>query len=393
MIGTESGSRLPVVILGAHLSALGVLRALAARGIACLVVDTTTDVITGSRWYRSPSRTVAETSDSTELAEYLEALDLGRAVLIPCTDRWSLAVAGLPAVMRQRLVASVPDRSVIEQLTDKDLFGALVSRLGIPHPRTMDIDSVADLDRIDDEQFAAGFLKPTSSQLHRRVFRTKGSFVDSRSAAVARVEEAAGHGIQFVFQEWIPGRFARTILVDGLVDRDGVIRAMTVRRRVRQHPPRLGTSTSSVGIDPAEATEATDAVRRMVADVGYRGFFNVEFKFDVRDGHYKIIEFNPRPAWYTGALARAGVDLPWQAYLDAQGMPVPDAGPYPVGRHAFYEFGDAEAILDAVRSRRQLEGSVLRTWLTGDRLLFWWRDPMPAVAGAKQAFRRRLGRR
>lgn len=384
--------RLPALIFGGHLAALGVLRALAARDVPCYVVVDEPDVIRRSRWYRSPGSTIPETTDSGELADYLRTLALPRAMAIACSDEWAVAVAGLPADLRERFPTSAPSREAAEQLTDKDLFGALVTRLGIPHPRTVEITGPDDLEQISDEELAHGFLKPTSSVHHRRAFGTKGSFVSSRAAARQRVEEAAALGIEFVFQEWIPGKHSSSILIDGLIDRDGVIRALTARRRVRQYPPRLGTSTSSVGIPLTEVEEAVDAVKRIVTDLPYRGIFNVEFKFDARDGHHKIIEFNPRPCWYTGTIASGGVDLPWMAYLDAQGLPVPEAGPYPTGRYAYYEFRDASAIALALSQRRRPEGPILGPWLTGDRALFWWRDPMPALGGAGRALGRLAGR-
>lgn len=382
-----------MLIFGADIAPLGVLRSLAPRGVRCYVADETENVITRSRWYRSPGRTLAETADSSELADYLRSLDLERAVLIACADRWALAVAGRPADLRGRFMASAPSRDAVEQLIDKDLFGALVSRLEIPHPATIDLTNPADLEQVTDEQLASGFLKPKSSQLHRRHFGTKGSFVASRDAAVTRVAEATAVGIEYVFQEWIPGAHAASILIDGFVDRHGAIRALLARRKVREYPARLGTTSSSVGIRLDEVREAVDSVKRLLAELSYRGFFNIEFKFDSRDGHFKVIEFNPRPSWYAGTIASAGVEIPWMAYLDAQDLPVPEAKPYPVGRHALYEFGDARAIMSAIGSRRRPEGSVLRTWLTGDRALFWWKDPMPAVGGAFRALGRRVTRR
>lgn len=384
--------RVPALIFGAHLAALGVLRALSARGVECYVADETTDVITRSRWYRTPGRTLAETSDSGELAGYLESIDLERAVLYACSDRWALAVAGLPAELRARFASSSADRSAVEQLTDKDRFGALVARLGIPHPGTMQVDGPADIERATDDQIRHGFLKPTSSQLHRRHFGTKGSFVTSRESAIARVEAARAVGIDFVLQEWIPGPHAASFLIDGLVDRAGTIRSLTARRKVRAYPRRLGTTSSSIGIRHDEVPDAIGSVRRLLAAISYRGFFNIEFKHDARDGRDKIIEVNPRPCWYTGTIASAGVDLPWLAYLDALELPVPDAPPYPPGRHALYEFGDANAIVRAIRNGRFPEGPVLRTWLTGDRAIFWWRDPMPALGGARQALGKRMRR-
>jgi predicted ATP-grasp superfamily ATP-dependent carboligase len=90
----------PVLIFGAHIAALGVLRVLARRGLTASVVDATSNIIVRSRWYRPTSPTLAESPDPAALADFLESLDLERAVLIACSDQWALAVAGLPAATR-----------------------------------------------------------------------------------------------------------------------------------------------------------------------------------------------------------------------------------------------------------------------------------------------------
>lgn len=384
--------QVPVLIFGPHITALGVLRVLTRRGIECHVVDATSDIIVRSRWYRPTEPTLAETSDSDELARFLGSLDLPHAVLIPCSDRWTLAVAGLPPEIRQRFPASVPPREAVEQFVDKDRFRALVDRLDIPRPRSLLIRSPADLDLATDEDLASGFLKPTESQRHNRLFGTKGSFVTSRDQAVHLVERASAAGITFILQEWIPGDMSRTILIDGFVDREGTITAMVARRRLRMDPPRLANTASSVTIPLAEVSGCLGPLRTLLADVDYRGPFNVEFKFDDRVGQFKIIEVNSRPAWFIAHISRIGVELPWMSYLDAQERPVPRPTRYRLGRYGLYEILDAAALVRAWRARHRPAGPVLAPWLRGDHLLFWWSDPLPAVAAVWQVLRRRAGR-
>ena len=381
----------PVLIFGAHIAALGVLRTLAKRGIETYVVDETTNVIVHSRWYRPAERTLAETSDSGVLAAYLESLALPRAVLIPCSDAWALAVAGLPAETRERFPASIAPRAAVAQFVDKDGFRALADRLDLPRPRTLAIRSAADLDQATDEDLAHGFLKPTDSQRHNRRFGTKGSFVESRADAIRLVEEASADGITFMLQEWIPGNESHTILIDGFVDHQGAIAAMVARRRVRMDPPKLANTCSDVTIPLAEVSACMAPLRTLLADVDYRGIFNVEFKFHEHDGRPRIIEVNPRPFWLIGHIARVGVDLPWFNYLDALKLPLPPPPTYRVGRYGMYEIPDATAIARAWVHGRRPQGPVLRPWLTGDRALFWWRDPLPAVSGVSQIIGRRVG--
>jgi D-aspartate ligase len=380
----------PVLIFGAHIAALGVLRVLARRGIPAFVVDETTNIITRSRWYRAAEQALPETSDPAVLAAYLRSLGLPEAVLIPCSDRWALAVSGLPADLRERFPASIAPHDAVASFVDKDRFHELTDRLDLPRPRSIPITRLADLDLASDEDLANGFLKPTESQRHNQVFKSKGSFVRSRAEAARLVEEANAAGITFLLQEWIPGDMSRTYLIDGFVDRTGAITAMAARRRVRMDPPRLANTCCDVTIPLADVEACMSPLRTLFDAVGYRGIFNVEFKLDTRDGRFKIIELNPRPFWLIGHIAQAGVDLPWMSYLDAQGLDVPVSPPYQVGRFGMYEIPDASAIARAWRGRRRPEGSILGPWLRGDRAMFWWRDPLPAVAGIAAIVGRRL---
>jgi D-aspartate ligase len=383
---------LPALIFGAHVTALGVLRHLARRGIQCYVVDRTSDIITRSRWYRPTERRLAETSDSDALTEFLESLSLRPAVLIPCSDRWTRAVAGLAPETREIYQASVPPRESVEQFLDKARFSVLVERLGIPHPRTMTLRTPADLDRASDEDLANGFLKPTDSERHYRLFGTKGSFVRSRKAATRLVEQGSAAGITFMLQDWIPGNMSKTVRIDGFVDATGTIRAMVARRQIRMDPPKLANTASAVTIPLDEVRAAAMTVRTLLAGVEYRGVFNVEFKVDDRDGQFKIIELNPRHAWYASPIASAGVDLAWMSYVDAQELPVATPAPYQTGRFSLYETMDAAALLRAWTSFHRPQGPVVKVWATGDRMVFWWSDPLPAVLDVGRAIQRRLRR-
>jgi D-aspartate ligase len=391
-VTTSPGNQQPVLIFGPHIAALGVLRVLARRKIPAFVVDDTTNVIVRSRWYRPAERTLPETSDPETLAAYLRSLDLPSAVLIACSDRWALAVAGLPEDLRQRFPTSIAPHAAIEQFVDKDRFQALVDRLDIPRPRTIPIRQPGDLALATDEDLANGFLKPTESQAHNRRFKTKGFFVESRDEARGLIDEASEAGVTFMLQEWIPGDMSRTFLIDGFVDRRGTISAMVARRRVRMDPPRLANTCSDVTIPLADVEACLPSVRTLLEATDYRGIFNVEFKLDERDGRFKIIELNPRPFWLIGHIERAGLDLPWMSYLDARGLPVTTPGSYQIGRYGMYEIPDATAIARAIGSLRRPEGPILGPWLRGDKALFWFSDPRPALDGIGQIVGKRLSR-
>jgi predicted ATP-grasp superfamily ATP-dependent carboligase len=48
----------------------------------------------------------------------------------------------------------------------------------------------------------------------------------------------------------------------------------------------------------------------------------IEFKKDVRDGRYKLIEFNARLGMWDSFSAKCGVDIPYIAYCDTSNNPI-----------------------------------------------------------------------
>ncbi len=202
----ERNSPVPALILGGHLTGLGVLRLLAGHGVNAYALDAHDgDMMTRSRWYRSAPSRMAETADSARLAECLGSLPFERAPLLPCTDAWTRAVAGLPDEIRAQFPASVSARATIDQFVDKDRFRTLIEALDVPRPRCLMLHADRDLAAISETDIVAGFLKPTNSQLFSSRFEGKGLWVRDRREAARLVAVARDAGIDLMLQEWIPG--------------------------------------------------------------------------------------------------------------------------------------------------------------------------------------------
>jgi predicted ATP-grasp superfamily ATP-dependent carboligase len=102
-------------------------------------------------------------------------------------------------------------------------------------------------------------------------------------------------------------------------ERGTPIAALVARRR-RQYP--IDFSYTSTYVETAVCPEVEDAGRRFLAALGFTGIAEVEFKYDRRDGRYKILDVNPR-IWTWAALgAAAGVDFPHLLWRLARGEAV-----------------------------------------------------------------------
>jgi D-aspartate ligase len=384
----------PAVILGSGITALGVLRVLGRAGIPAYLVETEDPMLRRSRWFRAlPDAVPPGRRDPLE--GWLAALPFSRAVLVPCSDFWARAVAGLPPELKERFPASTPAPASLEALLDKGRLAAALDRESLPRPESHAVTSADDLGAIPDEFFQGAFLKPRESQPFLKHFGVKGFRVTSREDAQDRLEMASAAGFDVIFQYYIPGPPSNHYFVDGFIDREGVERALFVRQRLRMYPPLFGNSTYMRSIAPDAVPEAVETTRRLLRGLGYRGMYSAELKLDARDGLFKLLEVNARAWWYVEFAAQCGVDVVRMAYDDALGEPVHPSGSYAIDRRCVFPYNDWFAC-GILRDSGQMSAlGMARSWMGAHQPVFEWSDPWPAVMGAVRVLRGklRLGRR
>ena len=122
--------------------------------------------------------------------------------------------------------------------------------------------------------------------------------------------------------------------------------------KVRAWPPRGGvTAHAYTTPNPALAEESA----RFCRAVGFHGICDLDWRFDRRDGRYKLLDFNPR----LGAQFRLfetgpGIDLVRALHLDLSGRAVPK-GEQLDGRSFTVEILDAPARVAARRGHRSAQ--------------------------------------
>jgi D-aspartate ligase len=376
--GDQASTRVPALVFGAGLTALGVVRVLRAAGVPTYVGGENPTVVSGSRWFRPAPPSRSRVAPEADLATYLDGLPISRAVLIPCADSWAVRLAALDGRITERFPTALARVPVLEGLMDKAGLAQVLCAADVPHPQTVQLQNAADLAAIPDDTLSLGFLKPRDSERFFRRFGMKAFQVRSRDEAARRWHEADREGLTLLFQEYIPGPPDRHYFLDGFVDRAGRVTAMFARRRLRMYPPDFGNSTLMVSVALSEASGAQTSLCRLFERVRFRGIFSAEFKRDVRDDHFKLLEVNVRPWWYVEFAARCGVDVVTMAYRDALGLPVEPVTSYRVGRRCVYPYYDYSAYRQ-LRRRGQISFAAWASSLFGaSQPLFRWSDPYPA---------------
>jgi D-aspartate ligase len=379
----------PALVLGSGITAVGVVRSLGVCGIPVHCVCGPGELPAKSRWYRPAPLLSSHVPLPGELQAYLASLPMEAAVLIPCSDDWGMAVAAMPEDLKRRFPASVPSPRVMETMTDKWLFAQMVERAGVPRPRTLLVHSVEEMEALPESCYEEMFLKPVNSLEFAVRTRVKAFRFENKPQALAIMRTlTAQHGpvaFPILLQQYIPGPATQHYLVDGFVDRQGRTRGWFARRRLRMYPPDFGNSSYSETIPLSEVADAVESMERIWAEVEFRGIFDAEFKYDPRDGQYKIIEINARPWWFVEFATRCGVNLCLMAYRDALELPVERSTGFEVGRRCVHVAVDLAGhlelnpgIVNFFRWVRSLRGAEEAIYRKDDRLPGIWSPLMLA---------------
>jgi len=386
--------RVPVIVLGQGPTALGILRAVSLAGIPAYVACPPADLTTRSRWYRPVPGGAWDGRPGPAAEDALRAVPLERAVLIAGADDIAMWLSSLPPDLRERFAVSTASHKVQALLQDKASFARHLEGIGIPHPRTFHLGSLADVDAVPMESLGRVFIKPVNSQRFSDVVGAKGVWVHSREELRTTWAQFHAQGFSLMAQEYIPGPPTEHFFVDGFRDASGTYPGLFVRQRMRMSPPDFGNSSCSCSVPLQQAEEAVAQVRRLLDSIGYRGIFSAEFKRDPRDGRFRIIEVNTRAWTYVEFAARHGVNVCEMAWRDALGEPV-RAGSYryPAGKLCIDLYHDLSSV---GRTPVRGMGKFLRLaaqWARADLHVFRWDDPGPALHVLRSLLRKRASRR
>lgn len=326
---------------------LGVTRSLGRFGVAVHVVhpDRHTPAFS-SKYCRGSYVFDIERAPAKISVEYLLAIArrVGcRPVLIPTSDSAALFISANASALKQSFVFPILPHSIVESLYSKQAMNALAKRLGVPVPNDFIPQS---------KQQAIEFADTTAYPVMlKAVEQRRGKTPISRSKLIARnrgdllsyYDAMADPEIPNVLlQEFIGEDETANWMFNGYFDERSECIYGSSGRKLRQHPPHAGVTTLGTCVPNADVIDTS--IRFMKA-VNYRGIVDIEYRFDSRDGSYRVVDVNPRVGWaFRSFVSNSGMDVVRAYYLDMTGQTVPVSSPVP-GRKWLVEDLDAISTL------------------------------------------------
>jgi predicted ATP-grasp superfamily ATP-dependent carboligase len=370
----------PVVILrSGHHGGLGIARSLGRWGVPVYSVD-------GARWEAAYSSRYCrrrflldfEGGDSGRTLAGLLAIGRqlgGRPLLIPATDRETSWVAANADALGEEFLFPRQDAALIRTLCDKSRMQELAHKCGLPTARSMVPRCKEDIEQFTQTAVFPVMVKATDAgRLRRRTGGTK-FLIHSGSGLLDLYQRAEDDdGPNFLIQEFIPGE---DWMFDGYFDSASQCLFGVTGKKIRRFPAKTGVTSLGVCL---RNDEVHRLVRQFMSAIRYRGILDIGFRYDQRDGQYKVLDVNPRIGCTFRLFAGADdMDVARALYLDMTGNPVPPAEAIE-GRKWIVEDFD---LFSALASWR--EGSLtVSDWarsLTGihEAACFALDDPLPFV--------------
>lgn len=317
----------PVVILNMHYTGLGIARNLAPLGMPLHALSSDT----GFPGNFSSLVKFQAAPDSLKEPAKLEAflLDLAKKlgdkpVLFPTRDHDIHFINAHRASLRAAFRIPFAEPDIMERVLDKDKTFEFAERCGISRPLSLTVRNLAELDAAKARLRFPCIIKPLMASHWRKpgiwelVGKQKAVKIESWDELRRFYERIQGTEPTATVQEWIPGGEENLVVFGSYCRGKGEAVCWFTGRKRLQYPALYGTGVV-VESYPTPAIEPIS--RQLLAAIEFQGVSEIEYKFDPRDGSYRLIEVNPRH-WDQHRLGTAcGVNLSEAVYLDLLGEP------------------------------------------------------------------------
>jgi predicted ATP-grasp superfamily ATP-dependent carboligase len=362
----------PVLVLTLHHGALGIARSLGRLGVPVYAAgDDPSIAAARSRYFREVVRW--STRDAGEAVEQLLRIGerLERPLLLPTSDAATVLVEDHAERLLDVFEFRPRRAGLARALASKREMYALCLEHGVPTPRTEFPGSVDEARALLDEMMLPVVLKPVDGSIVPPSAGPKTVVAARADEAVAVVARLSGN---VLMQEYIPGGSESVWMFNGYFGADGGCLFGVTGRKLRQHPAHGGVTSLGQCVRNETVHEST---QRFMSAVGYTGILDCGYRYDRRDGLYKLLDVNPRiGSTFRLFVDTNGLDVARVWYSDLTGQPI-DAGESVEGRRWLVEDIDLVSSLRYMREGalgplawlRSLRRIDERAWLARDDLM------------------------
>jgi len=310
----------PAVVLGMGVNGLGILRGLGRQGIEAYGIDKEEAIAFSSKYckrrYIFPDPAAYPEECLSQIIKLGKNLG-DKAFLLPTNDSYVAFMSKFRTELSDYFLFNIPESSLLENILDKMKQYQLAMDLGIPVPKTI---SPKHIDELEEESISyPAIIKGKDSKKWSSVFTDNGFAASCYNELSEYFRLALDRNVEVIIQEMVIGPNKNHFGMGAYYSKEKELLGVWSVQRVRQYPVDMGNGTYLVTVNNPELIALG---REFLEGLGYTGAGNIQFKYDDRDGQYKLIELNPRFGMANIISTCAGVSAPYLNYLDCTGEKV-----------------------------------------------------------------------
>lgn len=310
----------PVVVLrsDSH-GGLNIMRSLGRLGVPVYNVDPNPWAPAyRSRYCKGKFLWDIEHRPAEESLDYMAGIrrKIGRpCILIPTTDRTARFVADHSRRLAEPFLFPEQPPGLADALSSKREMFHLARTHNIPTPDAVFPQSRKDVLVFLERARFPVMLKGIDGQ---RLWERAGKkmFITHSESELLELYDLAEdpENPNLMLQEYIPGGDDSVWMFNGYFDKNSDCLVGFTGKKIRQCPVHTGSTSLGICLHNSTVEEIT---RRFMKAIGYRGTLDIGYRFDARDGQYKVLDANPRiGATFRLFVGENGMDVARALYLD-----------------------------------------------------------------------------
>jgi D-aspartate ligase len=220
-----------------------------------------------------------------------------KILVLGCGDNYLELISENKPNYPDHVIAPYIDIDFLHTLIHKEKFYKLCEKHGVDFPSTYIYSKDMPKDAIPPFQ-PPYILKPSNGVAYwqnpfpgqNKAFKAD-SVTDMQQ--ILRDIYASGYSDTMIIQDFIPGDDTFMRVLTNYSDQKGNVKMMCLGHvLLEEHTPH-GIGNHAVIITESDVS-FMEQIKKLLEEIGYVGFSNLDIKYDQRDGRYKVFEINPR---------------------------------------------------------------------------------------------------
>lgn len=311
------------VVLGGYLNGYSIIQELHEMGVTDIVLCQYGKQPAGKSRFLKGAYSVDKSAESLYQALMQIHKTYDYLVLFPSDDLQTEHMVALEEKIKDFCFLPVNCKNLL-WAEDKNNQYHACDACGVPRPKTLLIESSAELPQLCSMTLPI-IVKPSTRfvpggiEVFRNLLLETDDAIES---ALGRLRYFLACGVKLVVSEVVPGDTSEGLIYCYTAYRspDGKILNEWIGKKLSQFPDDFGVFSSAANSAPEIVREQG---RKLFAELDIYGIAEPEFKYDVRDGSYKLMEINYRSFMWHRIGNRSGCHLQYTQWLDALGQSVP----------------------------------------------------------------------